>query len=659
MDFKAAKNRIDELRAALERASELYYDKDAPELTDAEYDALMVELGKLENEFPQLASSDSPTRKVGGRADSRFTKVRHEVKMESLQNIFDKEGIASFVEKVRAEIPDAAFVVEPKIDGLSVSLEYRDGRFSLGSTRGDGVVGEDVTANLATIKDIPKALEGAPALLEVRGEVYMPKSSFAAIVAQQTEEGETPFKNPRNAAAGSLRQKDSAVTSSRDLRIFIFNMQRCSERLESHAGALDWLASLGFTVSPTYKLCSSADEIFSEIDRIGTQRASLPFDIDGAVVKLDSLSGRSLLGSTSKFPKWAAAFKYPPEVKTSTLIGVEVGVGRTGVLTPTAVFEPVLLAGSTVARAVLHNQDFIDALDLRVGDTIEVRKAGDVIPEIVRAFDHKSDSETFKLPELCPSCGSHVVRVGEEVALRCVNPECPEQLRRNIIHFASRGAMDIENMGPSTVDKLLGAGLIANIADIYSLTREQVLTLEGFKDKSADNLISSIARSKDNNLDRLLFALGIRNIGQRAATLICERFSEMNAIMSAPQEDISSIDGIGPIIAHSLTAFFATDGARDLVSRLTEREVNMSYHSNRLSNALEGKTVVVTGSLETLTRDGANELIAKHGGKAAGSVSKKTSYVVAGENAGSKLEKARELGVAVLSEAEFLALLEG
>ena len=658
MDFEVAKKRAEQLRAILERASTLYYVNDAPELEDSQYDAMMVELENLEKEFPQLASSSSPTRKVGGRADSRFTKVKHDVKMESLQDVFDMAGIEAFYNRVRAEIPDARFTVEPKIDGLSVSLEYRNGTLAVGSTRGDGVIGEDVTANLLTLKDIPEKIENAPELLELRGEVYMPKSSFAAISAQQLEDGVAPFKNPRNAAAGSLRQKDSAVTASRDLCVFIFNIQQSSKRFTSHAESLDFAKSLGFTVCPSYPLCSTLEEIESEIDKIGEKRAGLPFDIDGAVVKLDSLAGRASLGSTSKFPKWAVAFKYPPEVKTAKLLGIDVAVGRTGVLTPTAVFEPVLLAGSTVSRAVLHNQDFIDTLDIRLGDTIEVHKAGDVIPEIIRAFDHQPGSVTFKIPNTCPSCGAPVCKIGDEVALRCINPECPEQLRRNIIHFCERGAMEIDNLGPSTVDKLLDLGLIRNIADIYALARKEILSIDGFKDKSADNLLNSIDRSKDNNADRLLYALGIRNVGQHAATLICEHFGGIDEISRSSAEEISTIAGIGPIIAQSVRSFFDNDGAVDLINKLKSYGVNTAYRSSRVSSLLEGKTIVVTGTLETLSREQANALIANHGGKAASSVSKKTSYVLAGENAGSKLEKAQQLGIQVLSEQEFLNMLK-
>ncbi len=652
-----ARQRVEQLREQLNYHAKLYYEQDNPEISDYEYDMLLRELVELERQYPGLKTPDSPTERVGGAADGKFTKVIHAVKMESLQNAFSRQEIEDFIRRVGEEASQAEFVVEQKIDGLSVSLEYANGLFVRGSTRGDGMTGEDITENLKTIRSIPHRLSGAPEFLEVRGEVFMPKESFAAIVAQQQAEGISPFKNPRNAAAGSLRQKDSAVTAARNLDIFIFNVQQSSRAFETHAQALDALQTLGFHVSPSRAVCRTAAEIMAEIERIGQMRRGLPYDIDGAVVKLNSLRDRPVLGSTNKFPRWAIAFKYPPEIKETRLLDIEVAVGRTGVLTPTAVFEPVLLAGSTVSRAVLHNQDFIDELDIRLGDMVAVRKAGDVIPELVRAFDHQPGSETFRLPEVCPACGERVSRLPEESALRCLNPECPEQRRRNIIHFASRGAMDIEGMGEATVDRLLEHGYIHGVADIYALSREQLLTLDKVKDKSADNLLRAIEVSKGNNLDRLIFALGIRNVGQKAATLICEWFPTMAQVRTAPVEALSAIDGIGTVIAQSLVRFFETAGAADLVERLAEYGVNMTYVSPRESNLLEGKTLVVTGSLETLSRDEANALILNNGGKAAGSVSKKTSYVVAGENAGSKLAKANELGIPVLTETEFLQML--
>lgn len=657
MDFHAAKDRIAELNQLLTRYAQQYYDLDNPEVSDATYDALFHELVQLEAQYPQLVTPDSLTQRIGGSASAKFSKVKHAIKMESLQNAFDPADIEAFVQRICAQVEHAQFVVEPKIDGLSVSLEYENGVLVRGSTRGDGLVGEDITENIKTIAAIPQRLQQAPAVLEVRGEVYMPKSSFRVLVEQQEAAGQAPFKNPRNAAAGSLRQKDSAITKSRNLSIFVFNIQRCSEPIRSHKAALDMLKTLGFPVSPSYVLCNTTDEITKEIERIGSVRTSLEYDIDGAVVKLDDIAAREDIGSTGKFPKWAVAYKYPPEVKASKLLDIEVKVGRTGVLTPTAVFEPVQLAGTTVSRAVLHNQDFIDELDVRIGDVIEVHKAGDIIPEVLRAYDHLPGSTTFKLPDRCPACGAHTERLLDESALRCVNPACPEQLRRNLIHFAARDAMDIDGCGPATIDQLLERGMIHSAADLFALTREQLLTLDGFKEKSVANLLQSLEKCKAQNLDKLVYSLGIRNVGEKAATLLCERFQTMDGLMQASQEGIAAIFGLGDVIAQSVVTFFSTEGAQALIARLKASGVNMVYRSNRQSSKLQGMTFVVTGTLAALSRDEAETLVAAHGGKAAGSVSKKTSYVVAGENAGSKLTKAQELGVPVLSEQAFLELL--
>lgn len=659
MDFEAAKARAQELSTLIDKYAHQYYDLDAPEVSDALYDGLVRELETLEKQHPVLVSQRAFTQKVGGHVSSKFDKVVHTVKMESLQNAFSKEEIAEFVDRIGQTLPGAAFVVEPKIDGLSVSLEYRDGALVRGSTRGDGTIGEDITENIRTIRSIPHTLQDAPAFLEVRGEVYMSKKSFFDIVEQQQAQGQTPFKNPRNAAAGSLRQKDSEITRARNLDIFIFNIQQCSEPITSHKASLDRIKALGLPVSPSYILCETADEISAEIDRIGEARKTLDYDIDGAVVKLDDILARAGIGSTNKFPKWAIAYKFPPEIKTSTLLDIEVKVGRTGVLTPTAVFAPVLLAGTTVSRAVLHNQDFIDELDVRIGDTVDVHKAGDIIPEVLRAYDHQPGSETFRLPGHCPACGEETVRLMGESALRCVNPECPEQLRRNLIHFASRGAMDIEGMGPATIDQLLEKGLVKSAADLFHLTREDILSLDKFKDQSTNNLLAALERCKGQNLDRLVFSLGIRNVGQRAATLLCEAYGTMDALMSATAGDIADIYGIGPIIAQSVTEFFERAGAQDLIAQLKAAGLNMTYRSDRRSGLLEGMTLVVTGTLETLSREEANALIQQNGGHAASSVSAKTSYVVAGTAAGSKLTKAQQLGVLVLTEQAFLEMLEG
>lgn len=657
MNFDEAQKRITELRELLEYHSKLYYEFDAPTIEDAEYDALLKELNSLEEQYPELVSEDSPTQQVGGLASTQFTKVTHAVKMESLANAFSREDISAFCERVRSAVSGAEFVVEQKIDGLSVLLEYENGKLIRGSTRGNGVVGEDITDNIMTIKSIPHEVDPSLKLLEVRGEVYMPKEVFLRIVEAQQLDGQAPFKNPRNAAAGSLRQKDSSITKERELDIFIFNLERCSTSFSTHSESLDFLKSQGFHVSPSYVKCKTDDEVMSEILKIGERRTGLSYDIDGAVVKLNDIENRKALGSTNKFPRWAIAFKYPPEVKQTKLLNIEVGVGRTGVLTPTAVFEPVSLAGTTVSRAVLHNQDFINELGIRVGDTISVRKAGDIIPEVLKAFDHPNNSETFRLPSICPSCGEEVVRLQDEVAYRCVNPECPEQKRRNLIHFASKGAMNIDGLGPATIDQLIDNSLVSNIYDLFSVTKEQLLTLDKIKDRSADNILEAISSCKAQNLDKLLFSLGIRNVGEKAATLICERFDTIEKIMSATVEDICSIDGIGPIIAESVVKFFDGDGAKHLIEMLKRTGVNTVYTSSKVSKKLQGLTLVVTGTLPTLSRDEANDLIENNGGKAASSVSKKTSYVVAGESAGSKLTKANELGVPVIDEEELLKMV--
>lgn len=657
MNFDEAQKRITELRELLEYHSKLYYEFDAPTIEDAEYDALLKELNSLEEQYPELVSEDSPTQQVGGLASTQFTKVTHAVKMESLANAFSREDISAFCERVRSAVSGAEFVVEQKIDGLSVLLEYENGKLIRGSTRGNGVVGEDITDNIMTIKSIPHEVDPSLKLLEVRGEVYMPKEVFLRIVEAQQLDGQAPFKNPRNAAAGSLRQKDSSITKERELDIFIFNLERCSTSFSTHSESLDFLKSQGFHVSPSYVKCKTDDEVMSEILKIGERRTGLSYDIDGAVVKLNDIENRKALGSTNKFPRWAIAFKYPPEVKQTKLLNIEVGVGRTGVLTPTAVFEPVSLAGTTVSRAVLHNQDFINELGIRVGDTISVRKAGDIIPEVLKAFDHPNNSETFRLPSICPSCGEEVVRLQDEVAYRCVNPECPEQKRRNLIHFASKGAMNIDGLGPATIDQLIDNSLVSNIYDLFSVTKEQLLTLDKIKDRSADNILEAISSCKAQNLDKLIFSLGIRNVGEKAATLICERFDTIEKIMSATVEDICSIDGIGPIIAESVVKFFDGDGAKHLIEMLKRTGVNTVYTSSKVSKKLQGLTLVVTGTLPTLSRDEANDLIENNGGKAASSVSKKTSYVVAGESAGSKLTKANELGVPVIDEEELLKMV--
>ncbi len=658
LELEQAKKRAEELRAVIERNNRLYYDQDAPELEDFEYDALTRELRELEAAYPQLLTPDSPTQRVGGTPSGRFTKVTHAVKMESLLDAFSYDELRDFDRRVRDAGIEPAYVVEIKIDGLSCSLEYENGVLVRASTRGNGVVGEDVTANVKAIHSIPKTLKGAPAFLEVRGEVYMPHSAFQKLCEEQELQGAALFKNPRNAAAGSLRQKDPKITGSRGLSIFIFNVQQVrGAELTSHAASLDYLKALGLPVSPRYHLVHDIEAAIAEIEEIGQSRAALDFDMDGAVIKVDDFAQRALLGSTAKFPRWAIAFKYPPEVKETKLLDIEVAVGRTGVLTPTASFEPVFLAGTTVSRATLHNEEFIRQLGLCIGDTIQVRKAGDIIPEVIGVVHHAEWVAPYQLPTVCPSCGAPVVHLEDEAALRCINPECPAQSLRNLIHFASRNAMDIDGLGVAVCTQLVDKGLVRSAADIYTLTREQLLTLDKFKEKSADNLLRAIARSKENNLDKLLFGLGIRNIGDKAAALLAEYFGSMEAVQAASAEEICTIDGFGGVMAQSVVEFFAREGTSDLIRRLAALGVNMQWKGEPKTDKLAGKTLVVTGTLETMSRSEAEALIVKNGGKASGSVSKKTSYVVAGAAAGSKLAKAQDLGIPVLTEEAFLALI--
>ena len=658
LDLEQARQRVQELRTVIEKNNRLYYDQDAPELEDFEYDALTRELKELEAAYPELITPASPTQHVGGTPSGRFAKVTHTVKMESLLDAFSYDELRDFDRRVQEAGIEPEYVVEIKIDGLSCSLEYENGELVRASTRGDGVVGEDVTANVRAIKKIPKHLKNAPAFLEVRGEVYMPHEAFQHLCAEQELQGTAPFKNPRNAAAGSLRQKDPKITGSRGLSIFVFNVQQIrGKELTTHAESLDYLKSLGLPVSPRYHIVHNIEDAIAEIEQIGQNRSKLDFDMDGAVIKVNRFAQRDLMGSTNKFPRWAIAFKYPPEVKETTLRSIEVAVGRTGVLTPTACFDPIFLAGTTVARATLHNEDFIHQFGLRIGDTIQVRKAGDIIPEVIGVTHHAEDAEPYEMPTVCPSCGAPVVHLEDESALRCINPECPAQALRNLIHFASRDAMDIDGLGTAVATQLVEKGLVHSVADLYILTQEQLLTLDKFKEKSADNLHKAIERSKENNLDKLLFGFGIRNIGDKAAALLAEHFGTLEAIREAGVEAISEIDGFGGVMAQSIVEFFAKDGTADVVHRLADAGVNMKWKGEPKGDKLAGKTLVVTGTLETLSRSEAEALIVRNGGKASGSVSKKTSYVVAGAAAGSKLTKAQSLGVPVLTEEEFLAML--
>lgn len=658
MQIQEAENRAAELRRTIGKHNHNYYDLDQPTIEDDEYDALMRELRGIEQEFPQLLTADSPTQRVGGTVNSSFEKVTHTVQMGSLQDVFSEEEVRSFLAGVM-EQGAHEFSVEPKIDGLSVSLEYRDGVFARGSTRGDGFVGEDITANLKTIRSIPLKLTEALPFIEVRGEVYMPKKSFAALCEEQERNGEPLPKNPRNAAAGSLRQKDSSVTAKRRLDIFCFNLQQIEgKELTTHSESLEYMQSLGFRIIPDLRVCHTADEVVERIREIGEMRRSLPFDIDGAVVKVNSFALRTEIGATTKVPKWAVAFKYPPEEKETTLNEIEINVGRTGALTPVAVFDPVQLAGTTVSRAVLHNQDMITDKDIRVGDRIVVRKAGDIIPEVVRSVSHREGSVPYLIPNVCPICGAEALRDEDEAVIRCQNLDCPAQLARSVEHFASRGAMNIEGLGEAIVQQLLDNKFISNVGDLYTLDVQTVMQITGGM-KSAENLIASIEKSKQSSLDRLIFALGIRGIGQKAAKLLCEKFGSMDAIMQALPQELCEIDGFGGIMADSVCNAMQEPHRIKLIERLRSYGVNMAYESGKISDDLAGKTFVLTGTLPTLTRDQAKKLIEERGGKCSGSVSKKTTYVLAGEEAGSKLTKAQELGITVISEAEFLDMIGG
>ena len=576
--------------------------------------------------------------------------------MGSLQDVFSLEQVQAFTDRCREASPKPIYVVEPKIDGLSVSLEYVNGEFVRGSTRGDGFIGEDVTANLKTIKSIPLKLKEAVPFLELRVEVYMPRETFFALVEKQENNGETPFKNPRNAAAGSLRQKNPKIAAERKLDIFVFNVQQIEGvKLTSHKQSLDYLKKLGFKVVAEYVQAETYEEISARIDHIGNMRSEYSFDIDGVVIKIDDFVLREKMGATSKVPKWAVAYKFPPEEKETKLLDIEVNVGRTGAITPVAVFEPVLLAGTSVSRAVLHNQEFITEKDIRIGDTILVRKAGEIIPEVLKSIVHGENSVPYTLPEFCPVCGDKAVKYADEAVLRCPNVDCPAQLKRNIIHFASKGAMNIDGLGEAIVTQLVDNNIISGVADLYRIKVEQLEVLERFGKKSAENLVKAIEGSKENSLERVIFGLGIRNIGQNGAKLLCNRFGSIESIMSATAEEISEIDGFGDIMSESVFSAFHDKHFAELVDELKSLGVKMEYEKQESGdNRFDGKTFVLTGTLPTMTRDEAKEIIVRLGGKAAGSVSKKTSYVVAGEDAGSKLTKAQELGITILNEQEFL-----
>lgn len=658
MDKEQIKSEYEQLCRQAEQHNFNYYVLDNPTVEDDEYDRLMRRIKEIEAENPEIVSESSPTQHVGGYAINTFEKVTHEVQMGSLQDVFSKGELYEFDERVKKAVGKAVYCVEPKIDGLSVSLEYTDGIFTRGSTRGDGFVGEDITKNLKTIKSIPLELNEKLPFIEVRGEVYMPKADFERLVKTQLENDEQPAKNPRNAAAGSLRQKDSRVTASRGLDIFVFNLQRIEgKELTSHSESLDYMKKLGFNVIDGYKTFDNIENAVSRIMEIGENRQSYSYDIDGAVIKVNDFELRNELGSTAKVPKWAVAFKYPPEEKETKLLDIEINVGRTGALTPVAVFEPVWLAGTTVSRAVLHNQDYIDSKDIRIGDIIAVRKAGDIIPEVVRSVSHAENSVPFAIPHICPVCGGKAERAEDEAVIRCVNINCPAQLLKNIEHFASRAAMNIDGLGEAVVKQLVESKLINTVADLYALQQQDLEMLPGFAKVSAAKLIANIEKSKVNSPDRLLFALGIKGIGQKNAQLLMKHFGSIEKLSETSAEEISAVENFGDILANNIFTALNEPHMTELIERLKSYGVNTVYQSDVKSDKLAGLTFVITGTLPDMTRDEAKTLIEQNGGKCSGSVSKKTSYVLAGEEAGSKLTKAQQLGVAVISQQQLIEMI--
>lgn len=659
MNYEDTVKRAEKLRKDLNYYSYRYYVDNENDIDDYEYDMMMRELKAIEEEYPELITPDSPTRRVGGEATNMFESVAHTVKMESLQDAFSFDEIRDFDRRVKDAVTNATYVVEPKIDGLSVSLEYRDGVFVRGSTRGDGSVGEDITANLRTVRSIPLRLKTDLPFIEVRGEVYMPHSVFHKLVEEQELNEEKPFKNPRNAAAGSLRQKSPKITAKRKLDIFVFNVQQIDgHSLSNHKQSLDYLKELGFKTIPFYTEFKNIDGAIDELKRIADIRYTLPFDIDGAVIKVNDFEKRRILGSTAKFPKWAIAFKYPPEEKETKLLSIEVNVGRTGVLTPTAVFSPVLIAGSTVSRATLHNEDFIKEKGICIGDTIIIRKAGDVIPEVVSVKEHIPNAVPYRMPEICPSCGAKAVREDGEAAIRCNNPDCPAQLLRMLIHFCSRDAMDIEGLGDALLNKLVEQNMIKTAADIYSLDFGKIAEMDKMGKKSAENLKKAIEKSKENDLSKLVFALGIRHVGAKAAKLLSDNFRDIDSIMNSSAEDISKIVGFGLVMAQSVVDFMSMPQSQKLIADLKAAGVNMKAEDTHIDNRFSGKTFVLTGTLTKYTRSEASRIIENYGGKASSSVSKKTDYVLAGEAAGSKLAKATELGVKIINEDEFAEMIQ-
>ena len=666
MDKKQAKERIEELRKKTEYYATKYYDEDKPEISDFEYDMMMVELRNLEKDFPEFASKDSLTQKVGGHVKEGFEKVTHEVPLQSLQDVFSLEEVEEFDERIKKQavengVKNLKYVVETKIDGLSAALEYKNGVFVRGATRGNGLVGEDVTVNLKTVKTIPMEINDKIDIT-VRGEVFISKNDFEEMNRQREDNGEELFANARNAAAGSLRQLDSKITQKRPLDIYLFNVQKIEgKQFSSHYEELEYLNRLGFNVNPVRIYCKNIEEVKKAIEQIGEMRENLTFGIDGAVVKIDNLKFREILGTTAKTPRWAVAYKYPPEKKETILKDIICQVGRTGVITPMAILEPVKVAGSTVSKTTLHNEDFIKQKELKIGDKVVIQKAGDVIPEIVEVKKEKRTGEEkdFEMPKVCPVCGAPAVREEGEAAIRCTGIECPAKLFRNLVHFVSREAMNIDGLGENIISQLLDKKLIKDISDIYKLTFEDIASLKKNGQKFAQNLIDSINKSRQNDLYRLITALGIRHVGTKASKLLARKYKTIDNLMQASFEDLSTINDIGPIVANSIREFFVQNQTIDLINKLKELNVNTKNLEDDIEdNRFEGKTFVLTGSLENFTRGEASNIIEKFGGKTSGTVSKKTDYVLAGEEAGSKLTKAQSLGVTIISEEEFKNMIK-
>ena len=664
MNKNQAQKRIKELREIIAYHAKKYYDEDSPEISDFEYDMLMNELKNLERQYPEFITEDSLTQKVGGTVKEGFEKVTHEVPLQSLQDIFNFEDVRSFDERMKEYAKEFGmplqYVVETKIDGLSSALEYKNGIFVKGATRGNGQIGEDVTENLKTVRSIPKTLK-EPIDIIVRGEVYIGKEEFEKLNEEREALEEPLFANSRNAAAGSLRQLDSNITKQRPLDIFVFNVQKCdSKKFTSHYETLNYLESIGFTVVPRRYLCDSIEEAIDAINKIGDDRESLSFGIDGAVIKVDNLELREKIGTTFKVPKWAIAYKYPPEKKETVVKDIVCQVGRTGAITPLAILEPVKVAGSTISKTTLHNEDFIKEKDIRVGDIVVIQKAGDVIPEVVEVKRERrtGNEPVFEMPKVCPVCGAPTVREEGEAVTRCIGIECKAVQLRSIAHFASKEGMDINGLGLAIVEELIERELVGNIADIYKLTLEQIASLKKNGTKFAQNLIDAIEESKQNDLSKLINGLGIRHLGTKTSKILAKRYKTMDAILDASFEDLSMIDDIGPVIADSIYNFFAQEQTRDLIEKLKQAGVNMEYKGEVGDERFYGKTFVLTGTLEKYSRDEASEIIEKLGGKTSSSVSKKTTYVLAGEEAGSKLTKAQELGIQIISEAEFEEMIK-